>query len=257
MVEGRAGWPVDAVVIASIVLLNAVLGHVQEAKAIHAVAALAKMSAASAAVLRDGKLQGVPGAGLVRGDVLVLGEGDAVGAGARLIQATALRIQEAALTGESEAVLKSAQTLASPAPFGDRLDMVFKGTAVAQSTGRALVTATGMDTEMGAVAALIEATVEPPTPLETGVARIGRMLGLAVVGIAVVVVGTIFLMPEIRNASDVVMCYCWVFRWPWRRSRRVCQRLCRWCSPWACSEWLNTRRSSSTCLRSRPSVRPP
>ena len=203
-VEGRVGWPVDAIVIAAVVLLNAVIGHVQEAKAQNAVAALAKMTAATAGVLRDGKPQRVPSAELVRGDVLVLAEGDAVGADARLLQATTLRLQEAALTGESEAVLKDITKLPQPAALGDQLDMVFKGTAVAQGTGRAVITATGMDTQMGEVAALLEATAPEPTPLEKEVARIGRTLGLAVVVIAIVVVGTILFISEIRNSADVV-----------------------------------------------------
>ena len=207
-VEGTAaqgrGWPVDAIVIAAVVLLNGVIGHVQEAKAQNAVAALARMTAATATVLRDGKPQRVPSAELVRGDVLVLAEGDAVGADARLLQATTLRVQEAALTGESEAVLKATATLPMPAALGDQIDMVFKGTSVAQGTGRAVVTATGMDTQMGKVAALLEATAEEATPLEKEVARVGRTLGLAVVAIAVVVVGTILLISEIRNTADVV-----------------------------------------------------
>jgi Ca2+-transporting ATPase len=115
-----------------------------------------------------------------------------------------LQVQEAALTGESEAVLKAVATLPQPAPLGDQIDMVFKGTAVAQGTGRAVVTATGMDTQMGKVAALLEATVEEPTPLEKEVARVGRALGLAVVAIAVVVVGTVLFISEIRNTADVV-----------------------------------------------------
>ncbi|MDP2370570.1 MAG: cation-translocating P-type ATPase [Rhodoferax sp.] len=203
-VEGRVGWPVDAMVIAAVVLLNGGIGHVQEAKAQNAVAALAKMAAATAAVLRDGKPQRVPSAELVRGDVLVLAEGDAVGADARLLQATNLRVQEAALTGESEAVLKAIATLPQPAALGDQIDMVFKGTAVAQGTGSAIITAIGMDTQMGKVAALLEATAREPTPLEKEVARIGRTLGLAVVVIAIVVVGTILLISEIRNTADVV-----------------------------------------------------
>ena len=118
VIEGRAGWPVDAIVIAAIVLLNGVLGHVQEAKAENAVAALAKMTAATSAVLRDGKPQRVPSAELVSGDLLVLAEGDSVGADARLVQATSLRVQEASLTGESEAVLKEIDTLPAPAALG-------------------------------------------------------------------------------------------------------------------------------------------
>jgi len=203
-IEGFTGWPVDAIVVATIVLLNGALGYVQEAKAADAVAALARMTAVTSAVVRGGQSLRVPSAELVRGDLLVLGEGDAVGADARLIQATSLRVQEASLTGESEAVLKDAATLRESAAIGDRLDMVFKGTAVAQGTGRAVVTATGMDTEMGSIAEMLEATEEEPTPLEKEVGRIGRMLGIAVVVIAVVVVGTILLISDIRSAADVI-----------------------------------------------------
>ena len=203
-VEGRAGWPVDAIVIAVVVVLNGLIGHVQEAKAQNAVAALAKMTAATTTVLRDCKEQRVPSAELVCGDVIMLAEGDAVGADARLIEAATLCVQEAALTGESEAVLKAIVMLPHSVPLADQFDMVFNGTAVAQGTGRAVVTATGMDTQMGRIAALLEATVEEPTPLEKEVARVGRTLGLAVVAIAVVVVVTILLISEIRSTADVV-----------------------------------------------------
>ncbi len=203
-VEGHSGWPVDAMVIASVVLLNGAIGHVQEAKAQNAVAALARMTAATTTVLRDGKPARVPSAELVRGDVIVLAEGDAVGADARLLASSTLRVQEAALTGESEAVLKDSATLPQTAPLADQLNMVFKGTAVAQGTGRAVVIATGMETQMGRIAALLEATVEEATPLEKEVSRVGRTLGLAVVVIAVVVVVTILLISDIRGTADVV-----------------------------------------------------
>ena len=201
--EGRVGWPVDAIVIAVVVLLNGALGFMQEAKARDAVAALARMTEATSAVMRDGQPLRVPSAELVRGDLLLLGEGDAVGADARLLDATSLRVQEASLTGESEAVLKDAATLPAAVPLGDRLNMVFKGTAVAQGSGRAVVTATAMATEMGAIATLLEATQDEPTPLAVEVARIGRMLGIAVVIIALVVMGTLFALSDIRSASDV------------------------------------------------------
>ncbi len=204
IIEGRVGWPLDAIVIATIVLLNGALGFAQEAKAENAVAALNRMTAATASVLRDGHVLQIPSADLVRGDVLVLSEGDAVGADARLVNATTLRVQEASLTGESGAVLKNAATLLKAVPLGDRLNMVFKGTAVAQGAGRAVVTASGMATEMGAIAAMLVTTAEEPTPLEKEVGRIGRMLGIAIVIIAVVVVGTILLMSEIRSAADVI-----------------------------------------------------
>ena len=204
VVEGRDGWPVDAIVIAAVVLLNAVLGYVQEAKAENAVAALARMTAATSAVMRDGKLLRVSSAELVRGDVLVLGEGDSVGADGRLFQAAALRIQEASLTGESEAVLKDVATLAAPASLGDQFDMVFKGTSVVQGTGRVVVTDTGMQTQMGLIAHLLDATVQTQTPLQKEVAAVGRMLGISVVVIAAVVVGTLLLLSDIRHVADVI-----------------------------------------------------
>jgi potassium/sodium efflux P-type ATPase len=204
LVEGRTGWPVDAVVIATIVVLNALLGYAQEAKARDAVAALSRMTAVTSAVVRDGEMQRVPSAQLVRGDVLVLGEGDAVGADARLVEAASLRVQEASLTGESEAVLKDAATLSGPAALGDRFDMVFKGTAVAQGTGRAVVTAIGMSTQIGAIAHMLDDTEEEATPLQKEVARIGRMLGIAVVLIAIVVVATVFAVFDVRSAADVI-----------------------------------------------------
>jgi Ca2+-transporting ATPase len=155
-IEGAIGVPIDAVVIAAVVLLNAVLGFVQENKAENAVAALQSMTAATSTVWRDGELKTVPSAALVRGDILVLGEGNAVGADARLITSTALRISEASLTGESEAVIKDPSMLDGEVPLGDRLNMVFKGTGVVQGVGRAVVTGTAMDTEVGAIAGMLE-----------------------------------------------------------------------------------------------------
>ena len=203
-IEGFEGWPLDALVIAAVVLVNGLLGYAQQARAADAVAALARMTAVTSAVVRDGQTLRVPSAELVPGDLLALGEGDAVGADARLLQAASLRVLEASLTGESEAVLKGVAQLAGTSALGDRLDMVFKGTAVAQGTGHAIVTATGMQTEMGAIAEMLEATVEAPTPLSVEVARIGRMLGIAVVLIAAVVVTTILSISEIRSAADVI-----------------------------------------------------
>ncbi|WP_310462199.1 cation-translocating P-type ATPase [Sphaerotilus sp.] len=202
--EGRHGWPVDAAVIGLVVVLNAVLGLLQEAKADHAVAALARMTAVTSSVLRGGQLQRIPSADLVRGDLLVLAEGDAVGADARLVEATALHVQEASLTGESAAVLKDTATLPDAVSLGDRLCMVYKGTAAVQGSGRALVTATGMDSEMGAIATLLDATTAAPTPLQKEVARIGRALGLAAVVIAVGVVGTVLAMSDTHTPADLV-----------------------------------------------------
>ncbi|HEX6018367.1 MAG TPA: HAD-IC family P-type ATPase, partial [Burkholderiaceae bacterium] len=203
-IEGAHGWPVDALVIGLIVVLNAVLGFVQEARAESAVAALAKMTAVTSAVQRDGRLQRVPSSELVPGDILLLAEGDAVGADARLLHCASLRVQEASLTGESEAVLKDAAVLPEGVALGDRLNMVFKGTSVVQGSARAVVTATGMHTEMGSIATLLEATVEAPTPLQVEIARIGRMLGIAVLVVASVVVATVLALSPARSVSDVV-----------------------------------------------------
>ena len=207
-VEGRGreerGWPMDATVIAIVVVLNAMLGWAQETKARSAVAALARMTQATSGVLRDGQVLRIPSAALVVGDLLVLAEGDAVGADARLTETADLRLLEASLTGESEPVLKDAATLKSPAALGDRLNMVFKGTSVAQGSGRAVVTAVGMQSEVGTMATLLDATVEQPTPLQVEVARMGRVLGLAAVVIASVVVATILLTDHVRAPADVV-----------------------------------------------------
>ena len=204
VIEGRVGWPVDAIVIAMVVLLNAAFGFVQERKAASAVRALAKMTEVTSAVLRDGQLRRVPSHELVLGDVLVLSEGDAVGADARLIDAASLRVQEASLTGESESVLKDVATLPHPAALAEQFNMVFKGCAVTQGTGRGIVTATGMDTQLGLIAAMLDAAPQVPTPLQREVGQVGRRLAIAVVIIAAIVVATILLSSTIRSATDVV-----------------------------------------------------
>ena len=199
---GVAGWPLDAMVITCVVLANAVLGWLQETRAAQAVAALKKMTTATATVLRDGVVTQVPSAELVKGDVLVLAEGDAVGADARLVQAAALKLLEAPLTGESEAVLKDVALLSGPTALGDRLNMVFKGTAVAQGTGHALVTATGMQTEMGGIATLLSTTPDAPTPLQVELAQLSKVLGITALGIAAVVVATIWAISDIQSMGD-------------------------------------------------------
>jgi magnesium-transporting ATPase (P-type) len=203
-IEGAEGWPVDSVVILGIVIANAILGFAQEARAEDAVAALGRMTAATSSVLRAGQVERIPSAGLVRGDLLVLAEGDSVGADARLVSAVSLQLSEASLTGESEPVLKDATTLPGRASLGERLDMVFKGTAVAQGVGRAVVTATGMETEMGRIARMLRATREEPTPLQKEMHRLGKMLGLAVAAIAVIVVATVFLVFGVHTLRDAV-----------------------------------------------------
>jgi len=204
VVEGAQGVPFEAIVIAVIVVANALLGFVQERKAEQAVAALQRMAAPTATVLRDGQQVRIPAEEVVPGDLLVLGEGDAVSADGRLLQVASLTVAESALTGESEPVLKDQGTLPAPAPLGDRTNMVFSGTAVTRGRGRAVVTATGMGTEIGRIAALLGRTPEQRTPLQREVDLVGRTLGIAVVAIAVVVMAAILLTSDIQEARDLV-----------------------------------------------------
>ncbi len=204
LLEGAEDVPFEVAVIALILVANALLGYVQEARAEQAVAALQRMAAATATVVRDGASTRVPTTQIVPGDVLLLAEGDAVAADGRLVEAASLTVAEASLTGESEPVLKDAATLTGQVGLGDRVDMVFSGTAVARGRGRAVVTATGMDTEMGNVARLLGRTEEERTPLQREVERVGRTLAIAVVAIAVVVVAAILVTSDVSSASDLV-----------------------------------------------------
>jgi len=204
LVEGAKGPPFEVLVIIAILLGNAVLGFIQESRAEAAVTALRRIAAPHATVVRDGRELTIPAVEVVPGDVLVLAEGDAVSADGRLVEASSLQIAEAALTGESESSAKHSDPLPGPTPLADRTNMVFHGTAVTQGRGRAVVTATGMATEMGRVARLLTETREERTPLQREITQVGRLLGLAVVVTAVLVVGAIFLTEDIRSARDVV-----------------------------------------------------
>ena len=202
--EGGHGAPIDAIVIAAIVIANAVIGFVQEGQAADAVAALSDMTATRSTVLRDGRLADVPSAELVPGDVLVLAEGDAVGADARLFSATSLQVQESSLTGESAAVEKDTLVLPEGTRLGDRSNMVFKGTGVARGVGRAVVTGTGMSTEMGRIATLLDETESEPSPLQKEISQISKTLGLLVVGIAVLVMAVLALINGVSSFSEAV-----------------------------------------------------
>ncbi|QDO89796.1 cation-translocating P-type ATPase [Ornithinimicrobium ciconiae] len=204
VVEGAQGLPTDSIVITLIVIANAILGYSQEARAEQAVAALQRMTESSATVVRDGETQVVPAAEIVRGDVLLLAEGDSVGADGRVVEANALRVAEASLTGESTAVAKSPGVLAGGEALGDRTNMVFRGTAITQGTARVMVTGTAMDTEMGAIATMLEQTQREPTPLEREIALIGKMLGGIVIVIAVVVMATVWVISDVDTLDDAV-----------------------------------------------------
>ncbi len=203
LVEGRHGVPYDSVVIAIVVLANAVLGLVQERRSESAVAALQRMSAASALVMRDDRAQHIPAADVVVGDLLMLAEGDAVAADARLVTSE-LRVAEAVLTGESVPVQKGTEPLTSPADVADRTCMVFASTAVTRGTGRAIVTATGMDTQTGRIARMLGETEPDPTPLQREIAHLSRTLGIAVLIIAAVVIVTVWLTSDVTEFSHAV-----------------------------------------------------
>lgn len=201
--EGRHGVPYDSVVIALVVIANAVLGLVQERRSESAVAALQKMTAASALVMRDGHAQRIPAADAVVGDLLILAEGDAVAADARMVTSE-LRVAEAVLTGESVPVQKDTNALESPADVADRTCMVFAGTAVTRGTGRAIITATGMDTETGHIARMLGETEPDPTPLQREISHLSRTLGIAVLAIAAVVITTVWITSDVTTLSHVV-----------------------------------------------------
>jgi len=185
VISGVLGEGVDAIAILAIVVLNAVIGFYQEFSAEKSIAALRKMTAPSAKVVRDGNVTIVPAAEVVPGDILELEAGDLVAADARVLEAASLRCVESALTGESEAVDKRAITLDRPdVPLGDRENMVFMGTSVAVGQGRAVIVGTAMDTEIGRIAGLIqEAGAEGGTPLQQKLEAFGRVLVWASLGI--------------------------------------------------------------------------
>ncbi|MBH9979951.1 cation-translocating P-type ATPase [Bifidobacterium sp. W8114] len=196
--------PFDAIVIMIILILNAALGYAQEAKAERAVDALASMTAPRASVLRDGQVVSLETSRIVPGDVVVLAEGDSVGADGRLFQAAGLRVAEASLTGESLPVGKRPGRLDRPEALGDRANMVFNGTAVTQGTGRMIVTSTGMDTQVGKIAGMLADTQEEPTPLQKEMARVSKLLGLAVCLIAVLVLAALAMMEGFHTTQDLI-----------------------------------------------------
>jgi len=202
VVSGMIGDLADTIVILVIVVLNAVIGFAQAYRAERAIAALKAMAAPTAHVLRDGHAVNVAGRELVRGDVVLLEAGSAVTADLRLIEVVQLRIEEAALTGESHTVEKQVRALTSPdLPLGDRRNMAYKGTLVAHGRGRGVVVATGMDTELGRIARLLGEGEEVKTPLQKRLAQFGRVLSLAVLGICAL----LFLVGVLRGEPLMLM----------------------------------------------------
>ncbi len=202
--ERSEALPYEAIAISAVVLLNAIMGYVQEERAESAVAALREMAAAHAHVIRDGEAASVPATDIVPGDVIIVEEGDTIPADARVIQSTALQTAEAALTGESVPVAKDIDAIAGEAALGDRANMVYGGTSVTYGHGRAVVVATAMQTEMGRIAGMLAQVPSEPTPLQKELDRVGRMLGVVVVIIAVVMIATIVIVEHVRGLAALL-----------------------------------------------------
>lgn len=186
-------FPKDAIAISLIVILNGILGYVQESRAEKALAALKRLSAPLVRVQRDGKLVEVEAKQLVPGDIMLLEAGVQLSADGRLIEESNLQVREAALTGEAAAAEKQANLqLPEETGIGDRVNMVFQGTEVVQGRAKVIVTGTGMQTELGNIAAMLQAVVSEPTPLQQRMSQLGNVLVTgSLVLVALVVAGGI------------------------------------------------------------------
>ncbi|MBI2650588.1 calcium-translocating P-type ATPase, PMCA-type [Candidatus Woesearchaeota archaeon] len=193
---------IDAIVILIIVVLIAVLGFIQEYRAERAIEALKKLTSLVATVIRDGQKKEIDAKQLVPGDIIVLETGDKVPADSRLIEVFNLQAQEAALTGESQPVKKNTDVLSEKMPVADMKNMVFSGTIVVSGRAKAVVAATGMQTEIGKIAAMIEQVKPEPTPLQKKMDQLGTTLGKVVMAIAAVILVTGLL---VHKASVIDM----------------------------------------------------
>ncbi|MBR2986942.1 MAG: HAD-IC family P-type ATPase, partial [Clostridia bacterium] len=197
MSKGESGEIADVIIILAVVLINAVLGVVQESKAEQAIAALQQIAAATSKVLRDGKQITVHSEDLVPGDVVILEAGDAVPADCRILECASLKIEEAALTGESVPVTKTADTLTlgdkKDVPLGDRKNMVYMGSTVVYGRGTAVVVATGMNTEMGKIADALTKAEEGKTPLQQKLSQLSKILTYLVIGICLIIFAVGFI----------------------------------------------------------------
>ena len=203
--QGHWEFPADVVIILAVVLINAILGVFQESKAEQAIEALQQIAAATSKVIRDGKQITVRSEDLVVGDIIVLEAGDSVPADARIIECASMKIEEAALTGESVPVDKKVDALTAGAegdvPLGDRKNMVFMGSTVVYGRGKAVVTATGMDTEMGKIADALANAEEGKTPLQIKLAGLSKILTYLVIGICVVIFGVQLVRAYLQTGS--------------------------------------------------------
>ena len=187
-VSGFIGDVSDTIVILAIVLLNAAIGFVQDYRAERAMAALKRLAALKATVIRDGRRHGIAASEIVPGDIVLLEAGNIVPADLRLTEAPQLKVAEAALTGEAVPVEKHAEDLTDAAlPLADQTNMAFKGTVVTYGRARGIAVATGMATQLGKIAELLEAVPETQTPLQKRLAAFGRQLALAILVVCAIV----------------------------------------------------------------------
>ena len=200
----------DVIIILVVVLVNAVLGVYQESKAEKAIEALQEMSAATSKVLRDGKVQVVHSEDLVVGDIILLEAGDAVPADARILENASLKVEEAALTGESVPVTKFIDIIylkdgEKDVPLGDRKNMLYMGSTVVYGRGTAVVTATGMDTEMGKIAGALQEAEDGQTPLQRKLSQLSKILTWLVLGICIVVFGVQLIRAGNFSFADTIL----------------------------------------------------
>lgn len=202
LVSALIGEVTDSVVIILIVVLNATLGVVQEFKANKALEALKKMAAPEAKVIRDGKIIEIPARELVPGDLVILEAGNYVPADLRLVESVNLKIEEASLTGESVPVEKNAEIVFNnDVPLGDRSNSAFMSTVVTYGRGKGIVVETGMNTEIGLIAEMLESYEEESTPLQKKLAELGKILGIASLAIC----GIVFILGLIRGVPILEM----------------------------------------------------
>ena len=208
VVEGESF--ADVIIILAVVIVNAVLGVYQESKAEKAIEALQEMSAATSKVLRDGKVQIIHSEDLVVGDIILLEAGDAVPADARILENASLKVEEAALTGESVPVTKFIDIInlkdgERDVPLGDRKNMLYMGSTVVYGRGTAVVVATGMDTEMGKIAGALQQAESGATPLQRKLSQLSKILTFLVLGICIVVFGVQLLRAGNLSFNDTIL----------------------------------------------------
>ncbi|HEY9747379.1 MAG TPA: HAD-IC family P-type ATPase, partial [Allocoleopsis sp.] len=207
VLDFRAGrFPKDAIAITSIVVLNAILGYVQESRAEKALAALKQLASPRVRIIRDDKIVEVSSKELVPGDIMLLEAGVQIAADGRLLEAVNLQVRESALTGEAQPVTKQSEThLQEETPLGDRINLVFQGTEVLQGRGTVLVTNTGMKTELGHIATMLQSVEAQETPLQQRMSQLGNVLvGGSLILVFLVVAGGVLRAGNFSNFEELL-----------------------------------------------------